>query len=58
VKDAKGKTKNKEIIGEAAKLLDFPATLFTSGKKHTHDPLDLLRYRVKVAEMIEKRTAL
>lgn len=54
LKDAKVKTKNKGIIGEATKLLDFPATLFTSGTEYTKDPLDLLRYRTKVAEMIEK----
>jgi hypothetical protein len=57
VKDAQGKAKNKGIIGEAAKLLDFPATLFTSGTEYTKDPLDLLRYRTRVAEMIEKLTA-
>lgn len=59
VKEAKGKAKNKGIIVEATKLLDFPAKLFTSGTEYTKDPLDLLRYRakVKVAEMIEKLTA-
>jgi hypothetical protein len=57
VKEPKGKTKNKGIIGEAAKLLDFPAKLFTSGTEYTKDPLDLLRYRTRVAEMIEKLTA-
>ncbi|MCX6571362.1 MAG: DUF4091 domain-containing protein [Candidatus Aminicenantes bacterium] len=57
VKDAKGKAKNKAIVVEADKLLDFPATLFTSGTEYTKDPLDLLRYRAKVAEMIEKLTA-
>jgi hypothetical protein len=54
LKEAKGKAKNKGIIGEATKLLDFPAKLFTSGKEYTKDPLDLLRYRAKVAAMIEK----
>jgi hypothetical protein len=57
VNEAKGKTKNKGIIGEAAKLLDFPATLFTSGREYTKDPLDLLTYRAKVAEAIEKLAA-
>lgn len=55
--DALGKAKNKAIVVEAAKLLDFPAKLFTSGTEYTKDPLDLLRYRAKVAEMIEKLTA-
>jgi hypothetical protein len=54
VKDAKGQAKLK---AEAAKLLDFPAGLFTSGKEYTKDPLDLLRHREKVAEAIERLTA-
>jgi hypothetical protein len=54
--DAKGKTKFKGAIGEAAKLLDVPASLFTSGTEYTKDPLELLRYRAKVAEAIEMLT--
>jgi Glycoside hydrolase 123, catalytic domain/Glycoside hydrolase 123 N-terminal domain len=54
VKDAKGRAKNKALVAEASKLLDFPADLFTSGQEYTKDPLDLLRYRAKVAEMVEK----
>jgi hypothetical protein len=54
IKDAKGKPKLKAVAAEAAKLLDLPATLFTSGKEYTKDPLDLLRYRAKVAEAIER----
>ena len=54
---AKGKTKIKAAAAEAAKLLDFPATLFATGKDYTKDPLDLLRHRTKVAEAIEKLTA-
>ena len=57
VKDAKGKAKLRAAAAEAAKLLEFPAGLFTSGKEYTKDPLDLLRYREKVAAAIEKLTA-
>ncbi len=49
--------KNKTLAAEAAKLLEFPAALFTSGREYTKDPQDLLRYRNKVADMIEKLTA-
>jgi hypothetical protein len=54
IKDAKGNAKNKGLVAEASKLLDFPASLFTSGKDYTKDPLALLRHRAKVAEAIEK----
>ena len=54
---AKGKSKLKAAAAEAAKLLDFPATLFTSGQDYTKDPLELLRLRAKVAEAIEKLRA-
>jgi len=54
VKEAGARAKDKKLAGEAAKLLDFPPALFTSGQEYTKDPLDLLRYRAKVAEMIEK----
>jgi hypothetical protein len=56
VKDAKAKAKTKGFAAEAAKLLDFPASLFSSGKVYTKDPLDLLRHRAKVARAIEKLT--
>jgi hypothetical protein len=42
---------------EAARLLEFPASLFSSGKEYTKDPLALLRYREKVAAAIETLTA-
>ncbi|MGZ5555387.1 MAG: hypothetical protein ACXW3H_06475, partial [Candidatus Aminicenantales bacterium] len=54
---AKGKAKIKAAAAEAAKLLDFPATIFTTGKDYTKDPLVLLTLRAKVAEAIEKLTA-
>ena len=54
IKDAKGKPKLKAVAAEAAKLLDLPPALFTSGKEYTKDPLDLLRHRAKVAEAIER----
>jgi hypothetical protein len=57
VREAAARPKDKKLAVKAAKLLEFPATLFTSGKEYVKDPLDLLRYRAKVAEMIEKLTA-
>ena len=54
---AKGKTKLKAAAAEAAKLLEFPASLFSSGKDYTKDPLDLLHHREKVAAAIERLTA-
>ena len=54
IKLAAARGKDKKLSGEAAKLFDLPAELFTSGQEYTKDPLDLLRYRAKVAEMIEK----
>jgi hypothetical protein len=56
LQEARGKTKLKAAAAEAARLLDFPAALFTSGKEYTKDPLALLRHRAKVAEAIEKLT--
>jgi len=50
----KSKGKLKAAAAEAAKLLDLPASLFSSGKDYTKDPLDLMRYRDKVTEAIEK----
>ena len=57
VKDAKGKSKLKAAAADAAKLLDFPATIFTTGEEYTKDPLVLLTLRARVAEAIEKLTA-
>ena len=54
LKAAKGNAKLKAAAAEAAKLLDFPSSLFTSGREYTKDPLDLLRYREKVAAAIER----
>ncbi|MBP1660882.1 MAG: hypothetical protein H6P95_2074 [Candidatus Aminicenantes bacterium] len=54
---AGGKSKLKAAAGEAAKLLDIPASIFTTGKDYTKDPLELLRHRAKVAAAIEKLTA-
>lgn len=57
VKDAGRKDKLRAATAEAVKLLDLPPDLFASGKEYTKDPLDLLRYRAKIAEAIEKLTA-
>jgi hypothetical protein len=57
VESAKGKPALKPAAAGAARLLDFPAALFTSGKDYTKDPLDLLRHREKVAAAIERLTA-
>ena len=57
VEAAKGKPALKSAAAEAARLLDFPAALFTSGQDYTKDPLDLLRHREKVAAAIERLTA-
>ena len=57
IKDAKGKPRLRAAAAEAAKLLDLPPALFTSGNEYTKDPLDLMRYRAKVAEAIERLTS-
>jgi hypothetical protein len=57
VKDAKSKSKLRTAAADAAKLLDFPASIFTTGKDYTKDPLVLLALRAKVAEAIERLTA-
>lgn len=57
VEAAKGKSRLRTAAAEAAKLLDVPPALFTSGKDYTKDPLDLLRYRTKVAAAIEQLTS-
>ncbi len=54
---AKGKSKLRAAAADAAKLLDLPATIFTSGKDYTKDPLVMLERRAKVAEAIEKLSA-
>lgn len=54
IREAKGQNKLRATAAEAAKLLEFPPSLFTSGKDYTKDPLDLLRYREKIAAAIEK----
>lgn len=54
---AKGKPRLKAAAVEAARLLEFPAALFTTGQEYTKDPLDLLRYREEVAAAIERLTA-
>jgi len=51
---AKAMPKLRAAAAEAAKLFAFPPALFTSGQEYTKDPLDLLRYREKVAAAIEK----
>jgi hypothetical protein len=57
IQDAKAKPKLRAAAAEAAKLLDLPPSLFASGKEYTKDPLELLRYRAKVAEAIERLAA-
>jgi Glycoside hydrolase 123, catalytic domain/Glycoside hydrolase 123 N-terminal domain len=54
LKAVKGNAKLKAAAAEAAQLLEFPPSLFTSGREYTKDPLDLLRYREKVAAAIER----
>lgn len=56
-KAAKGNVKLRAAAAEAVKLLAFPASVFTTGQDYTKDPLDLLRYREKVAAAIEELTA-
>ena len=57
VKEARTKGKDAKLVAEAAGLLNIPSTVFKSGQDYTKDPLDLLRYRDKVAAMIEKLAA-
>jgi hypothetical protein len=57
IQAARGKNALKAAAAEAAGLLAFPPSLFTSGKDYTKDPLDLLSLRAKVAEAIEKLSA-
>lgn len=53
VKEARAKGRDAKLVAEAASLLDVPPTIFKNGQEYTKDPLDLLRYRNKIAEMIE-----
>ena len=57
VKDAKGNAKLRAAAASAAKLLDFPASIFTTGKDYAKDPLILLAHRARIAEAIEKLAA-
>lgn len=57
LKDARGNAKLRASAAEAAKLLDFPASIFTTGKDYAKDPLILLAHRTRVAEAIEKLAA-
>jgi hypothetical protein len=54
VKKARSDPRMKAQAAEAAKLLDLPATVFTTGQNYTKDPLVLLGIRAKVAEAIER----
>ena len=56
VREAKGAPKLRAAAAEAAKLLDVPAAVFTTGQDYTKDPLVLLRYREKLAAAIERLT--
>jgi hypothetical protein len=47
-------TKKRALAERAKALLDFPATLFSSGKEYTKDPRDLLKHRQKIAELLEE----
>jgi len=46
----------KALADEARKLLEFPASLFASGKEYAKDPLALLSIRAKAAGLIEALT--
>jgi len=46
--------KERKLSREASKLLDIEGTLFTDGKNYTKNPADLLEYRKKIADMINK----
>lgn len=53
-KAAPGKEK---LAEKGRKLLDLPESLFKSGQEYTKDPQDLLEYRKKIAEVLEKLIA-
>jgi hypothetical protein len=46
--------KKKALVERSKALLDFPAEFFRSGKEYTKDPLDLLKHRRKIAELLEE----
>lgn len=54
VKKARTNPKLRAEAAEAAKLLEFPASVFTTGQDYTKDPLVLLGLRAKIAEAIER----
>ena len=54
VSEARAKGADAKLVAEAEGLLSIPSTIFKSGQDYTKDPQDLLRYRDKVAAMIEK----
>lgn len=41
-----------ELVKEARELFSIPASVFSDGKTYTKDPLDIYRYRRKLAEAI------
>ena len=51
-----GSAKLKAEAAEAAKLLAFPASVFTTGQDYTKDPLVLLDLRDRIAAAIERLT--
>ncbi len=46
--------KDRKLLDEAGQLLQVQGSLFTDGKTYTKDPVDILQYRKRVAEMIIK----
>jgi hypothetical protein len=48
---ASGKSR---LAAEGRKLLDFPPELFRSGQDYTKDPKVLLKYRSRIADVLEK----
>jgi hypothetical protein len=55
-REAKGNPKLRAAAAEAARLLDFPAAVFTTGQSYAKDPLVLLELRSRIAAAIEKLT--
>jgi len=56
-KEAQAKNADAKLVAEAEGLLLIPPAIFKNGQDYAKDPLDLLRYRDKVAAMIEKLRA-
>lgn len=54
VKKARINPKLRAEADEAAKLLEFPAPVFTTGQDYTKDPLVLLGLRARIADAIER----